>query len=112
MGTRDILEQIFCNPRIMQIKRSFFMEVENQKYIEDSTSPHQLILNAVNYIYILESFCLSNNIKLYWTTWDRPSSMIMEELLRLEDFKLKNFVPFYPKSATDQLNIFIKNTST
>ena len=110
VGTKDYLELMFCNPNVKTNGDIVVMETKDKTNIEDSLSPHQLILNAVNYIYILESFCLLNNIKLYWTTWDRPSSMIMEELLRLEDFKLKNFVPFYPKSATDQLNIFIKNT--
>jgi len=112
VGTEDYLELIFCNPTMKKNGNIVVMETKDKQNIEDSVSPHQLILNAVNYIYILESFCLSNNIKLYWTTWDRPSSMIMEELSRLKDFKLKNFVPFYPKGATDQLNIFIKKTCT
>lgn len=112
VGTKDYLELMFCNPTIKTDGSVVVMETQDKQNIEDSVSPHQLILNAVNYIYILESFCLVNNIKLYWTTWDRPSSMIIEELLNLKDFKLKKFVPFYPKSATDQLNIFIKNTCT
>jgi hypothetical protein len=99
MGTRDPLEQIFCNPRIMQKKRSIFMEIENQKYIEDSTSPHQLILDSVKFIYILESFCLSNNIKLHWSTWNTPSSYILEELSQIQNFKLKNFTSFYPPNS-------------
>ena len=112
VGSKDYLELMFCNPTIKTDGSIVVMETQDKRNIEDSISPHQLILNAINYIYILESFCSVNNIKLYWTTWDRPSSMIMEELLNLEDFKLKSFVPFYPKSATDQLNIFIKNTCT
>ena len=96
MGTRDILEQIFCNPRIIQDKRSLFMEVEDQKYIEDSTSPHQLILDSVKFIYILESFCLSNNIKLYWSTWNTPTAYVLEELSKIENFKLKKYTSFYP----------------
>ena len=96
MGTKDNLEYIYCNPVIIKENRSCFMELENQKYIEDSTSPHQLILNAVNYLYMLEAFCLSNNIELYWTTWDPASSNILEELSKMKNFKLKNFTPFYP----------------
>lgn len=99
MGTKDFLERTFCNPKIIQNNKSFFMEIENQKYIEDSTSPHQLILDSVRFIYILESFCLSNNIKLYWTTWDRPSSYVLEELSKIKDFKLKNFKSFYPPDS-------------
>lgn len=110
VGTEDHLQLIFCNPKIKTNKNMIFMETNNKQNIEDSTSPHQLILNAIDYIYILESFCLVNNIKLYWTTWDRSSSMIMQELSMLKDFKLKNFVSFYPKGSGDQLNLFINKT--
>lgn len=109
VGTNDYLELMFCNPTIKTDGNFVFMETKDKRNIEDSVSPHQLILNAVNYIYVLESFCLSNNIQLYWTTWDKPSSMIMEQLSMLDGFKLKDFIPFYPKQAIDQLNIFIKN---
>lgn len=109
IGTRDFLELMFCNPNVKADGNIVVMETKDKQNIEDSISPHQLILNSVNYIYILESFCLLNNIKLYWTTWDRPSSMIIEQLATLENFKLKNFVPFYPKGSGNQLNFFIKN---
>ena len=108
VGTEDHLQLIFCNPKIRTTDNMIFMEIDNKQNIEDATSPHQLILNAIDYMYILESFCLTNNIKLYWTTWDRASSMIMQELSMLEDFKLKNFVPFYPKGSGNQLNPFMK----
>jgi hypothetical protein len=110
VGTGNHLQLMFCNPRIKTDGKTVVMETRDKRNIEDSVSPHQLILDAVDYIYILESFCLVNNIKLYWTTWDAPSSMVMEELSSLEDFKLKNFVPLYPKNSGDQLNIFIENT--
>ena len=112
VGTKDFLELMFCNPNIKTDEDLVVMETKDKQNIEDSTSPHQLILNAVNYIYILESFCSLNNIKLYWTTWDRSSSMVMEQLEKLENFKLKNFVPFYPKGSGNQLNFFIKETCT
>ena len=99
MGTKDYLEYTFCNPRIIKDNKSFFMEIENQKYIEDSISPHQLILDSVKFIYILESFCLSNNIKLYWTSWDVTSSSILQELSKMKNFKLKNFISFYPPDS-------------
>jgi len=99
MGTKDNLEQVFCNPKIIQDKRSFFMEIQDQKYIEDSTSPHQLVVDSIRFIYVLESFCLSNNIKLHWTTWNIPSSYILEELSKIKDFKLKNFTSFYPPDS-------------
>ena len=99
MGTKDMLEQVFCNPTIIQDRKSFFMQTDLKKYIEDSTSPHQLFLNSVKYIYMLEAFCLSNNIKLHWTTWNTPSSYILEELGKIENFKLKNFTSFYPAGS-------------
>lgn len=110
IGTKDKLEYIFCNPVIIKDKKSIFMEIENQKYIEDSVSPHQLILDSVNFIYILEAFCLANNIKLYWTTWNAPSSYILEELSKIENFKLKNFTTFYTAGDSfDGPGSFISN---
>jgi hypothetical protein len=99
VGTRDSLEYIFCAPKIIKDNKSLFMEIENQKYMEDSVSPHQLILNSIRYIYMLETFCLSNNIRLHWTTWDPGSSYILEELSKMKDFKLKHFTSFYPADS-------------
>jgi hypothetical protein len=110
VGSEDGLQLMFCNPKVKMDMGIMFMEIKDKNFIEDSVSPHQLILNAVNYIYILESFCLVNNIKLYWTTWERASSTLMQELLKFKDFKLKNFVPFYTDKRMDQGNLYIKNT--
>ena len=98
-GKGEYLELFFCNPRVVQHEDSVFMEIEDKKYIEDSISPHQLILDAVESIYMLESFCLTNGIKLYWTTWDRPSSTIMNELLKIKNFKLKRFAPLFQSKS-------------
>jgi hypothetical protein len=87
----EILNLEYFSPTILRDKGGIFMEVENTMYIEDSISPHQLILDSVNAIYNLEAFCLSNNIKLYWTTWDLPSHNVLEELVKLRNFKLKHF---------------------
>lgn len=100
----------FCNPRISMHKGSIFMEVKDKKYIEDSVSPHQLILNAVNAIYMLEAFCLTNNIKLYWTTWDTATAKIIDELSNLENFQLKRYTALSPKNNEIGINGFIKNT--
>jgi hypothetical protein len=108
VGTEDNLQLMFCNPKVKIDRGIIFMEIRDGKNIEDAISPHQLILNSVNFIYNLESFCLTNNIRLHWTTWDRSSSTILRELGKFKDFKLKNFVPFYPEDATDQGNLFIK----
>lgn len=100
----------FCNPKVNMYKDSIFMEIENTKYIEDSISPHQLIIDSINSIYMLESFCLANNIELHWTTWHLPTSKIMEKLSRIEDFKLKNFVQFFPPNAKDPANRLVGTT--
>lgn len=97
----DNLRLIYCNPIFHIYEGGVFMEIKNKKYIEDSVSPHQLILNSVNSIYALESFCSSNNIKLHWTTWDLSTSLIMQELIKLEDFKLKNFKSFFKTGRQD-----------
>lgn len=97
----DSLQLTYCSPKVIFNENSIFMEITDKKFIEDSTSPHQLILNAINNIYILESFCLANNIKLYWTTWSHASSLIMQELMNLKDFKLKNFSPFIASTTSD-----------
>ena len=108
IGNKDTLELTFCNPRVMNYEdTAIYMEIIDKKYIEDATSPHQLILDAINYIYILESFCLLNNIKLYWTTWHLSSSMIIEELTKLKNFKLKNFSPFMLNINSQNLNEYI-----
>lgn len=91
----DELGHTFCGPKIHTEKDCIYMYIEDQKYIEDSVSPHQLILDAINCIYILESFCLTNNIKIHWTTWDLPTANILQELGKNKDFKLKNFVPLW-----------------
>lgn len=108
----DELRLTFCNPQVHKDtnSNSVFMEIDNQKYIEDVISPHQLILNSINFIYILESFCLSNNIKLHWTTWDVASSLIMEKLVNIKDFKLKNFSFLLPINPEESLNFFIRRT--
>lgn len=100
----------YCNPRVNVYKDNIFMEIKDQKYIEDSRSPHQLILNSINFIYILESFCLTNNIKLYWTTWDLASFLIMEQLRNLKDFKLKNYTPFFPPHNRSHAGSFVNLT--
>jgi hypothetical protein len=106
--TSDQLGLMYCNPKINRYnKNSIFMEIKDKKYIEDATSPHQLILDSVNFIYILESFCSTNNIKLYWTTWDLSTSLIMEKLNNIENFKLKNFTAFFPPNTEKTLGNFI-----
>jgi len=105
------LSYTYSNPKVSVVDSdSLFMQIEDKKYIEDSVSPHQLILNSVNAIYVLESFCLSNNIKLNWTTWDLATALIMENLVELKDFKLKNYTAFFPPKTKTQVNTLISNS--
>ena len=108
--TNKSLNLEYIYPTITLLKDQLFMEVENQEYIEDSVSPHQLILNSINAIYSLEAFCLSNNIKLNWSTWDLPSQRIMEQLVKLRNFKLKNSTPFFPPDCVWGAGDFVINT--
>jgi hypothetical protein len=105
-----VLALIYCNPTIRQYEGSLFMETQDKKFIEDSTSPHQLILNSINAIYALESFCSTNNIKLYWTTWDINTHLLMQLLLNIKNFKLKNFIPFFTNETSRQIGGFVNQT--
>ena len=106
----DTLNVQYVSPTIRLHEDTLFMGVNDIKYIEDSVSPHQRILDSVNNIYVLEAFCLTNNIKLYWTTWDLPSHKIMESLNSFPDFKLKNFKPFFPEDCKKGFNGFVNTT--
>lgn len=106
---KDHLELRFCNPIINVHKDHIFMEIRDKQYIEDSRSPHQLILNSVNFIYILESFCLTNNIKLHWTTWDLATSLILEQLSNLKGFKLKKYTPFFTPGNRKHAGSFVSD---
>jgi len=79
----------------------FFKSKEkNIKYMENVLSPHQLISDNIDAIATLQYFCHSNQIDLYWSTWDLPSSILMDTLLKIPDFKLKNYIKF----AKDEFN--------
>lgn len=111
-GTVDNDELLlsFCSPTVNLHKNSIFMEVEDTKYIEDSRSPHQLIFESITFIYMLESFCSTNNIELHWTTWHLPTSMILDEMLKLEEFKLKRFKSFFPPRCKQPANYTVTTT--
>jgi hypothetical protein len=111
LGSLEGLSKMFCGPKVISYDEdnAFMVEIKDKKYIEDSTSPHQLILNSVNHIYNLESFCLSNNIKLHWTTLHTTSFLIMKKLIKLEDFKLNNYSPFLLKIRPESPNPYIKD---
>jgi hypothetical protein len=103
------LHLTFCNPVTLLYEDSLFMEVKDKTNIEDSVSPHQLILDAVNFIYILESFCLTNNIKLYWSTWDIHTDLVMTELIKIKNFKLKNFTSIFQTQKNLPIGSFVSN---
>lgn len=99
----------YSNPTIVLHKGSMFMELEDSKYVEDSTSPHQLIWNSVNAIYMLEVFCLINDIKLYWTTWDIKTDCLLKEMINIPDFKLTKFTSFNMNNHDKGLNSYINH---
>jgi hypothetical protein len=105
----DFLRLIYAELDIDNYK-DFIVTSRDREYTKNLVSPHQLILDSVNFIYTLESFCLTNNIKLYWTTWDLKSSLVMKELLNIEDFKLKNFTSFFPPNSFEDIGDFIKKS--
>jgi hypothetical protein len=109
-GNHQGLLVTFCNPRITMHDGSIFMEMKDKRYIEDAVSPHHLIFNAVNAIYMLESFCSTNNIKLNWTTWDVSTSKILDEFSNLEKFQLKRYTPFFPPKNLNGINQFVEDT--
>lgn len=79
-------------------------------YMENVFSPHQLILDNFNSIYLLQSFCASHNINFYWSTWHRPSGFLMTKLLKTPNFKLKNYIEFtenFSKYDPDNDDTFI-----
>jgi hypothetical protein len=75
-----------------------------ERHVESLLSPHQLILNSINAIYILESFCSTNNIELCWTTWDPASAFLIDKLLEVPNFKLKKYKKFITESGKNYLN--------
>jgi hypothetical protein len=78
----------------------FKLKDKDVTYMENVLSPHQLISDAIDSISILQDFCYSHGIKLYWSTWDIPTSILMDTLLKIPNFKLKNYIKF----ADDNFN--------
>jgi hypothetical protein len=111
LGQINGLQLMFCGPKVISYdeETAFMVEMKDQKYIEDSISPHQLIFNSINSLYILESFCLSNNIKLHWTTLHTTSFLIMKKLMKVKNFKLKNYSPLLLKDKPESPNLYIKD---
>ena len=106
----DYLRLTYSTPDVHNYKNFVVVTSKDREYTKNLVSPHQLILDSVNFIYILESFCLTNNIKLYWTTWDVHSNLVMEQLLNIENFKLKNFTPFFPFKQCESIGSFVEKT--
>jgi len=80
--------------------------------IRQYISPHQAILQSLNAIFYLESFCNSNNIKLIWTTWDLNTQIILDNLLYIKDFELEKYIKWKEISEiSDNPNFFIKSCS-
>jgi hypothetical protein len=70
------------------------------QYMENIFSPHQLISDSIDSIKLIQDFCYSHGIEFYWSTWDNASSMLMDLLFKIPNFKLKNYIKF----ADDKFN--------
>jgi hypothetical protein len=77
------------------------------KYMENIFSPHQLVSDSIDSISTIQDFCYSHGINFYWSTWDNPSSMLMDVLVQIPNFKLKNYIKF----ADDKFNNYFTNDS-
>lgn len=67
---------------------------KEDRSLENSISPHQAILESINSIYFLESFCKTNNIKLYWSTWSNITKILINTLNTIKDFELTCYTAF------------------
>jgi hypothetical protein len=85
----------------------FKSKAKNITYMENVLSPHQFISDSIDLISMMEDFCNSHKINLYWSTWDNPTSMLMDVLLEIPNFKLKKYVKF----ANDEFNNYQTNDS-
>jgi hypothetical protein len=63
-------------------------------YMENVFSPHQLISDSIESISLIQNFCYSHGIDFYWSTWDNASSALMDVLVKIPNFKLKNYIKF------------------
>jgi hypothetical protein len=69
--------------------------------LENSVTPHQAVLESLTAIYMLESFCKTNNIKFVWSTWSNINKILLETLMALQDFELTNYSPIQELSYSD-----------
>lgn len=99
--------QVSFKPSIShnRIKKEIFFEKQeysyffNSKYkglpyMENVFSPHQFISDSIDSISLIQDFCYSHGIDFYWSTWDNASSMLMDVLVKIPNFKLKNYIKF------------------
>lgn len=84
---------IFFVPK--ENKLSFIKNSDYSKdSIENRVSPHQFIYESLQSLFMLESYCFTNNINLVWSTWSNTSIFILKTLTNLKDFYLKKYVEF------------------
>lgn len=77
--------------------------------MEHLLSPHQLMVNSINSIHMLELFCLSHNIDLCWTTWDFYSAFVINNLNKKTNFKLKKYKNFLDEKSLNSSGIWFDN---
>jgi hypothetical protein len=118
---QEIVKQTSFQSRIHYSRKNNYMFFKNTynsifdkskekkiRFIENVLSPHQLISDSIGAISTLQNFCYSHNIDFYWSTWDIPTSILMDTLIKIPNFKLKNYIKF----AEDDFNNYQTDDST
>lgn len=77
-------------------KDKLLIEIDRKdsRSLENSISPHQAVLESINSIYFLESFCKTNNIKLFWSTWSNITKVLLDKLNEIKNFELTQYFAF------------------
>jgi hypothetical protein len=68
-----------------------------EKHSANQTDLHDFLLEYIRSIQRLSDYCTINNISLFMTSWDAPTSYLVSKL------KLKNFIPIYDSDGNPQL---------
>lgn len=82
--------------------------------LEYNISPHQYLMQSIDAIFFLEQYCKSNNIKLFWTTWDINTKSILNKLFILKNFELEKYfdwkeIPNNTENPNDLINYCTDN---
>lgn len=96
---RDVLSLVTTDSNVVFIPEHDILEFTktfdfDERSIENSISPHQFLHESLISLFMLESFCKTNNINFIWSTWSNSSTYIMKKLITIKDFFIKNYIEF------------------